>query len=360
LIDAAIQAYGSLRTTERPHQLLLWAIEKNPSAVQRLWSRSTYDPLWKDVVHVLAADLRHVTAQALGGQPADIVVSELLGSWGCNEVSPECLEGLWSTNAVHPHTVSIPTSYTSYLAPVSSVKLWQQARQRGLYPNPSETGTVGFTAAMETGYVVRPYDASQMASSQPCWTFTHPTQQKNNSNNESSNSSNNNLQQSVHLEFSTDSQAVVQGCGYGALDQGVAAALCDDETTTRTPTSSAFLSPLPWTLTGLLGTFTTVLYQRVNSTITTTNNNKEHTDIVYLSTCPTNFSVGMFSWFPLYLPLVTPLTVPSGATVHVQAWRRTRYDAVWYEWAASVWRGEECLSASPIHNPNGQSSSVTL
>lgn len=44
---------------------------------------------WKEKVHLLFGDMRSV----LVPEPADIIVSELLGSFGDNELSPECLDG---------------------------------------------------------------------------------------------------------------------------------------------------------------------------------------------------------------------------------------------------------------------------
>lgn len=348
LVTAALQAYASLAAPQRPQSLYVWAVEKNPSAVVRLQSLCQYNALWKGRVQVLHADLRSLSAQALGGRPFDIVVSELLGSWGCNELSPECLEGLWTTDAVHAQTISIPSSYTSYVAPVASVKLWQQAREQSLYPNEFRTRSLGLTKAMETGYVVRPHEASQMMEAKACWDFDHPA------------TAQDSLERSATLEFQADPDAVIQGCGYGALDTDLSAGLSSTNDVTVVSHNAA---STPWTLTGLLGTFSAVLYQREGE--------KDEVEAVYLSTCPTNFSVGMFSWFPLYLPLETPLTVPTGAVVRVHVWRRVSTDAVWYEWAVGVWKssggggggeggGEECLSLSPIHNQNGQSSKVSL
>ena len=54
-------------------------------------------------------------------QPADILVSELLGSFGDNELSPECLDG--AQRFLAPGGVSIPRAYTSFLAPVTTSKL---------------------------------------------------------------------------------------------------------------------------------------------------------------------------------------------------------------------------------------------
>lgn len=48
---------------------------------------------------------------------ADIILSELLGSFGDNELSPECLA--WAEKFLKPDGISIPKNYTSFLTPVS-------------------------------------------------------------------------------------------------------------------------------------------------------------------------------------------------------------------------------------------------
>lgn len=48
-------------------------------------------------------------------------MSELLGSWGDNELSPECLDG--AQRFLKDGGVSIPQEYTSYIAPMSSHKV---------------------------------------------------------------------------------------------------------------------------------------------------------------------------------------------------------------------------------------------
>lgn len=57
---------------------------------------------------------------------AHILVSELLGSFGDNELSPECLDG--AQHCLRPDGVSIPSSYTSYLCPITCARLWAQVR----------------------------------------------------------------------------------------------------------------------------------------------------------------------------------------------------------------------------------------
>lgn len=45
--------------------------------------------MWGDQVTVVSTDMRHWEPP----EKADIIVSELLGSFGDNELSPECLDG---------------------------------------------------------------------------------------------------------------------------------------------------------------------------------------------------------------------------------------------------------------------------
>jgi protein arginine N-methyltransferase 5 len=50
-------------------------------------------------------------------------------------------------------------------------------------------------------------------------------------------------------------------------------------------------------------------------------------------------SPDMFSWFPLFFPLKSPLYLPSGAELEVNIWRLVdqRARKVWYEWAAEAY-----------------------
>ena len=59
-------------------------------------------------------------------QKADILVSELLGSFGDNELSPECLDG--AQKFLKEGGISIPQSYTSFLQPITTAKLWNDVK----------------------------------------------------------------------------------------------------------------------------------------------------------------------------------------------------------------------------------------
>ena len=82
------------------------------------------------------------------------------------------------------------------------------------------------------------------------------------------------------------------------------------------------------TIHGFLGTFHSTLYQPTSD--------EENDQPSVISIAPSSFSVGMFSWFPLYFPLREPMHVPSGASVSVHMWRKCGNDRVWYEWCAEV------------------------
>lgn len=64
--------------------------------------------------------------------------------------------------------VSIPCSYTSFLAPLSSSKLYNEVRSCRERDKDPE-------CHFETPYVVRLHNFHQLADPKPCFTFIHPT-----------------------------------------------------------------------------------------------------------------------------------------------------------------------------------------
>jgi type II protein arginine methyltransferase len=281
-----------------------------------------------------------LTRTRLDGRVADVIVSELLGSFGDNELSPECLQPLWThaDPCCTPDTISIPCRYTAHLAPISSSHLHHQTRLHAYYPlETASEGVVGRQAAMETPYVVRPYRASQMHAELDCWSFAHPSSTLDSGH------------RSVVLDFDLHATpSAANGSGYGPVRPEVAAL-------TATHTTTPPLATCHTTIHGFVGTFTAVLYEAQG-----TNNQ----DTVLLSTAPSQYSTGMFSWFPLWFPLVTPLVVPAGCIVRALWWRRVdpRQGKVWYEWAASVVDKDTTttMTTTPIHNPQGRSYCVSM
>ena len=83
---------------------------------------------------------------------------------------------------------------------------------------------------------------------------------------------------------------------------------------------------------------------------------------MHLSIYPPTHTPNMFSWFPIYFPLRTPVHVPSvrccaaravgcaalrracaqGAAIEAQLWRCGNHAKVWYEW---------CTTAPQVRTP---------
>ncbi|KRX47543.1 Protein arginine N-methyltransferase 1.5 [Trichinella murrelli] len=135
----------------------LIAVEKNINAV------STLDHLnktkWNRKVHIVHSDVRKFKPPA----KADIIVSEMLGSFGDNELSPECLYE--AMKFLKPDGVCIPQFYQSYLSPVHAPKLHYNAAQY--------RKQVEYNDALECGYVVYPATAFVIDYPKPLFPFTH-------------------------------------------------------------------------------------------------------------------------------------------------------------------------------------------
>ncbi|KAJ8758723.1 hypothetical protein K2173_000444 [Erythroxylum novogranatense] len=140
---------------ETGRKLRVYAVEKNPNAVVTLHSLVKMEK-WEDIVSIISCDMRYWDAP----EKADILVSELLGSFGDNELSPECLDG--AQRFLKEDGISIPSSYTSFIQPVTASKLYNDVK--------SHKDLVHF----ETAYVVKVHNVARLASSQPVFTFTHP------------------------------------------------------------------------------------------------------------------------------------------------------------------------------------------
>jgi protein arginine N-methyltransferase 5 len=325
LVMRSILAFRQLEVPQGSLMLKVYAVEKNPSAVVYLESQARHNPEWQGIVKVVRSDARELKRSQIDGQCADIVVSELLGSFGDNELSPECLDPLLRSDCCRPSTVSIPMQYTTFLAPISSIRLHTDAKQQAQVPH--EGGQpLGIMRAMETSYVVRTHAASQTHLEQTCWSFQHPSPNEKN------------RERSAALEFSPDPTcAAACGCGYGPVDPAIASIVGQ----------AAEATAGPLTIHGFIGSFSAVLYAQGDN-------------VCEISIAPHNFSKEMFSWFPIYFPFREPLHVPAGSNISAYMWRKNADGRVWYEWCAKVHRKGEVIDVTPIHNPNGRSSYVSM
>lgn len=334
----------------------MWAVEKNPNAFVLLQRHN--EETWGNRVNLVQSDMRSwkgpfrqkaqpasqpvgysgrwpprydddENATAAGFDPpppkpppaaddpenatyyaVDILVSELLGSFADNELSPECLDGILPL--LNPiHGISIPCSYTAYLTPISAPKLHADIVARA----------TNDSTAPDTPYVVMLHAIDYLSTTScpattsssdavpthvpnvlEAWSFSHgPTESL------PADSTNKHNERHTRLSFNLRDRAVCHG---------------------------------------LAGYFEAVLYPGIE-----------------LSTNPLTMdekSPGMMSWFPIYFPLKvclvitnfsdsrsllrmltnitqTPLYTPDASTLTVSIFRATDNRKVWYEWMIEAW-----------------------
>lgn len=150
LVRASLQA-----AKEAGRKLRVFAVEKNPNAVVTLHNLIAIEG-WKDLVTIVSSDMRNWDAPV----KADILVSELLGSFGDNELSPECLDG--AQRFLKPDGISIPRSYQSFVGPITASKLHNDVK------------AYNDLAHFETAYVVKLHSIAKLAPPKPVFFFEHP------------------------------------------------------------------------------------------------------------------------------------------------------------------------------------------
>lgn len=154
LVDAMINAITNLKLRKK---CKIFALDKNQSSVQSLRYKQVHN--WSKMAplietEVVRADMRFWQAPA----KADLIATELLGSLSDNELSPECIDGTW--RLATPKTISIPESYTSFIAPVSSFKIHQEISS-------------GIIHAYDQIYVVRLSNIHTISEPRPLFTYEH-------------------------------------------------------------------------------------------------------------------------------------------------------------------------------------------
>lgn len=141
----------------------LFAVEKNPTGVQILDQRNADE--WELKVTIIQSDMREIRSQGL--PVADIIVSELLGSFGDNELSPECLMGI-NPDLTSRETIWIPESYTSYIAPFSNPKV-----RNTMYKEAQPVDYEKAWNAYLNEHGIKKTTNHLLAEPQPCFSFRH-------------------------------------------------------------------------------------------------------------------------------------------------------------------------------------------
>ena len=301
----------------------IWALEKNQNAFVLLQRHNADGEKWAGRTHLVQGDMRTwkgpyrqrranhcdvadrmlrpetptIANQALQGEasaeldreyyPIDIVVSELLGSFADNELSPECLDGV--QHLLNPvDGISIPASYTAHLTPIASPKLHADiSSQANANRNAFETPYVVMLHAFDylstrSTYSHNHKNTSQsqdgqnrlecpsMSSSSPiiqqAWGFSHPNHHP-------------------YIQQPFPQSSSIERSGENDVTN------TSNITNTHNTRHTALTFPIPnrGVCHGLAGYFEAVLYGSVE-----------------LSTNPINMdqkSEGMISWFPIFFPL---------------------------------------------------------
>ncbi|KZF19464.1 Skb1 methyltransferase [Xylona heveae TC161] len=354
----------------------VWAVEKNQNAYVLLQRHNEED--WGGCVHVVKSDMRAwkgpwwdeselqeergTTSSSIPEEPeldeddlslagssgfgvVDILVSELLGSFADNELSPECLDGV--QHVLNPmHGISIPSSYTAHLTPISAPKLHADIALR----------TPADSSAPETPYVVMLHAIDFLSTTAVA---TEPTAAQEAEgtgtpsippalNASAGSGTTTTFQPNIKIAWEFEHPAPTntllfsqlrKGGGIQSGGGGLAGGDGANEHNARFAKLS-FRCKDRGVCHGLGGYFETVLY-----------------DDVELSTNPVSMahkSKDMISWFPIYFPLKAPIYFPDHSELDVSIWRQTDDRKVWYEWMveAFVLLGEKRvrLGVSDLHS----------
>lgn len=134
-------------------KLNVYAVDKNPISIANLNRKKNEWNKEENIVFVLEGDMRYITPP----KKCHIIISELLGSFGDNELSPECLLGLESILAENvDEVIMIPKRYTSYVVPAT-------------LPIPLSN-----IPTNHNSYVCKLFGEKLIGSPQPCFSFSHP------------------------------------------------------------------------------------------------------------------------------------------------------------------------------------------
>lgn len=252
--------------------IMLWAVEKNQNAYVYLQRQNA--TIWNNRVRVVKTDMRDWPGPvAANGQPTkvDVLVTELLGSFGDNELSPECIDGI-QKHIARPHGISIPESYTAWLSPIATPKL--HAHLKSVLPNDEN--------AFETPWVVRLFQMDFVAQKVPgkprfqqAWEFVHP------------------VNGSLQEQFESRGERVPRTLGGGAVNNSGAL----NEHNSRHAHLTFYCRPRG-VVHGLGGYFESTLYTpQVEGT------GKELVELSILPDQIDRKSKDMVSWFPIFFPL---------------------------------------------------------
>ena len=338
----------------------VWALEKNPSAFVHIQRRNLAD--WGGRVHLVHGDMRtwKGPSQFSTGEPnsntnesstpstvgtynsfeahvpmsIDILVSELLGSLGDNELSPECLDGV--QHLMNPvDGISIPCEYTAHITPAAAPRLHSDLLTKlSFQPDASKD-------PFQIPYVVWPQTASYLScndkigkdekgldgptpSVEQLWKFRHPNLTDRIDTEEDSHNA-----RFAQANFSCRHRGVCHGLvGYFEsilYDPDLSPPRKRRQTESSEAMDESNKHPHP------LNGNPTVDASRLDDFLVS-DPGKGRFGLSTHAVRKQVVSPKMMSWFPILFPLRTPMYIPDESELCASMWRRTDGRKVWYEW----------------------------
>ncbi|KAI6201221.1 hypothetical protein M3Y96_00818600 [Aphelenchoides besseyi] len=289
IISAALRAeehVNKIRNVKTKSWTII-AVERNPFAVLTL---EHMNQRWNNRVQIVCADARDsVKLHSNIKHKADIFVSEMLGSFGCNELEPEVLK-VAEREFCHKHSIIIPLSYSNFVEPIHSLNILQciNNRQPSYYERFYDLSEANLRIAnkpTDQFYVVPLRRVCRFESGpQRCFTYVHPTKEDD-------------LERDVEVQFDL---------------------------------------PINADITAFAGYFDASLYKDIR-----------------FSTLPGRSNSASSSWFPALIPLRKPIRCPSGSRIKLRICRHSKTEGSWYEWQTKVEMNGQTVFLSEVQNQSG-------
>ena len=332
LVDVALRAF---RATPPSTALKIIALEKNPSAAWFLRSRIVSEDDWALAaaagrLEVMEGDMRSTAAHVVSCEgEAVVVVSELLGSLGDNELSVECVEGFLAASKLAEAAKAnklklfvVPRSSTGFVTPVGGSVLPDALYRWNILGRVGRGVAACMSDSFHQMHVIhtRSFHALAAADQSPAAigiAFKH----------------------AFHFEHT-----------FIASESNPSARTTSTADTFERSTEAKFDVRSDGALSGILGTFRSALFGSTS-----------------LSTVPDDHTPDMYSWFPIFLPLLfaTPGAETVTSSVPVKAGdaitlllerKRMGDEAVYYCWRVTITREGRPVAQSEHMNGDGRHS----
>ncbi|CCH60060.1 hypothetical protein TBLA_0C02500 [Henningerozyma blattae CBS 6284] len=313
LIDKTYQILKDLKMLDFTN---IYAIEKNSNAFLYLQNKNFNN--WNNKIKIINSDIFHWNPTKDKNEKLifNLCISELLGSFGCNELSPEILyhiERNFTSYGNDNDTIFIPNSCSSYIAPIFSPLMYQYLLNKPLNSNITNNTNSNFSEDnFEKPWVLHNLPYTIVSSKiNEIWSFKHPMQNYNTI--QSSNSVINPIELFNKNSNSNNDFKIKHKCEIHGFIGYFTANLYENITLSTIPTDSTIkLAP-----------------SQYSSIYDHHQHNEDFNNTINLS-----HTVNLKSWSPIVFPLRQPLTVTDDTELLIYLSRNyDRFDKkIWYEW----------------------------